>query len=145
MCVCVCVCTFVFKKSSLLIITGATFPGFPSGSNGKESASNAGDPGSIPEWGRSPGEENGFPLQYYYLENSMDGGVWRVTVHGLQSRTRVTNTHPPTYTHTHVPPFHLRRDPKFTFRTNERGYSILSYLRGRQSNLPTVTWILLYC
>ena len=101
-CVCVCVCTFVFKKSSLLIITGATFPGFPSGSNGKESASNAGDPGSIPEWGRSPGEENGFPLQYYYLENSMDGGVWRVTVHGLQSRTRVTNTHPPTYTHTHT-------------------------------------------
>ena len=39
--------------------------GFPGGSDSKESACNAGDPGSIPGWGRSPGEENGNPLQYY--------------------------------------------------------------------------------
>ena len=42
--------------------------GFPSSSDGKASASNAGDPGSIPGLGRSPGEGNGNPLQYSYLE-----------------------------------------------------------------------------
>ena len=48
----------------------------PGGSDGKASACNAGDPGSIPGWGRSPGEGNGTPLQYSCLENSMDGGAW---------------------------------------------------------------------
>ena len=46
--------------------------GFPGGSDGKESACNAGDPGLIPGLGRSPGEEKGNPLQYSGLENSMD-------------------------------------------------------------------------
>ena len=46
--------------------------GFPGGSDGKESASNAGDLGSIPRLGRSPGGRHGNPLQYSYLENSMD-------------------------------------------------------------------------
>ena len=50
--------------------------GFPGGSDGKASVYNAGDPGSIPESGRSPGEGNGNPLQYYCLENPMDRGVW---------------------------------------------------------------------
>jgi len=45
------------------------------GSNGKESVCNAGDPGSIPGMGRSPGEEHGNPLQYSCLENSMDRGA----------------------------------------------------------------------
>ena len=45
---------------------------YPGGSVGKESACNAGDPGSIPGWGRSPGGEKGNPLQYSCLENSMD-------------------------------------------------------------------------
>ena len=45
---------------------------FPGGSDGKESACSAGDPGSIPMSGRSPGEGNGNPLQYSCLENSMD-------------------------------------------------------------------------
>ena len=49
--------------------------GFPSASDGKESACNAGDPGSIPESGRSPGEGNGYPLKYSCLENSMDRGA----------------------------------------------------------------------
>jgi len=48
--------------------------GFPCDSDGKESACNAGDPGSIPGLGRAPGEENGNPLQYSYLENPMDRG-----------------------------------------------------------------------
>ena len=50
---------------------------------GKESACNAGDPGSIPGLGRSPGEGNGNPLQYSCLENPMDRGAWRTTVHGV--------------------------------------------------------------
>ena len=52
------------------------FLGFPSGSDGKESACNAVDLGSIPGSGRSPGEGNGNPLQYSYLENPMDGEAW---------------------------------------------------------------------
>ena len=50
--------------------------GFPHSSVGKESACNAGDLGSIPVLGRSPGEENGNPFQYSCLENAMDGGAW---------------------------------------------------------------------
>jgi len=46
--------------------------GFPCGSDGKESAYNAGDPSSITGWGRSPGEGNGYPLQYSCLEKSME-------------------------------------------------------------------------
>ena len=53
---------------------------FPGGSEGKESACNAGDPGSIPGSGRSPGEGNGSPLQYSCLENPMDRGAWGATV-----------------------------------------------------------------
>ena len=39
--------------------------------------------GLIPGWGRSPGEGNGYPLQYSCLENSMDRRVWWATVHGV--------------------------------------------------------------
>ena len=49
---------------------------FPGSSDGKASAYNAGDPGSIPRSGRSPGEGNGNPLQYSCLENPIDGGAW---------------------------------------------------------------------
>ena len=49
---------------------------FPGGSDGKASAYNAGDPGSVPGSGRSPGEGNGNPLQYPCLENPMDGEAW---------------------------------------------------------------------
>ena len=48
---------------------------FPGGSDGKASAYNAGDPYSIPGWGKSPGEGNGTPLQYSCLENPTDGGA----------------------------------------------------------------------
>ena len=51
------------------------FMGFPGGSDGKASACNAGDPGSIPGSGRSPAEGNGNPLQHSCLENPMDGGA----------------------------------------------------------------------
>ena len=47
------------------------------------SARDIGDADSIPGSGRSPGEENGHPLQYSHLENAMDRGAWRATVHGV--------------------------------------------------------------
>ena len=56
---------------------------FPGGSGGKASAYNAGDLGSIPGSGRSPGEGNGNPLQYPCLENVMDREAWRAAVHGV--------------------------------------------------------------
>ena len=66
--------------------------GFPGGSDSKASACNAGDLGSIPESGRSPGEGNGNPVQYSCLENSMDGGAWWATVHGVaKSWTRLSD------------------------------------------------------
>ena len=55
---------------------------FPCGSDGKESACKAGDPGSIPGSGRSPGEEIGYPF-YSCLKNSVDRGAWWATIHGV--------------------------------------------------------------
>ena len=66
--------------------------GFPCSSVGKESACSAGDPGSIPGLGRSPGEGNGNPLQYPCLENLMDRGTWWIAVHGVaKSRVRLSD------------------------------------------------------
>ena len=53
-----------------------THSGFPGGSDGKESTRNERDLGLIPGLGRSPGEGNNYPLQYFCLENSMDRGAW---------------------------------------------------------------------
>ena len=65
------------------------FLGFPCGSAGKESTCNAGDLGSIPELGRSPGEGKGYPFQYSGLENSMDS-----IVHGVaKSQTGLSDFH----------------------------------------------------
>ena len=62
------------------------------GSDGKESACNVGDPGSTPGLGRSPGEGNGNPLLYSWLENSTDREAWQATVHGVtKSRTRLSD------------------------------------------------------
>ena len=57
--------------------------GLPGGSGSEESAFSAEEPGSIPGWGRSPGEGNGDPLQYSCLENPMDREAWQATVHGV--------------------------------------------------------------
>ena len=66
--------------------------GFPGGSDGKESACNAGDSGSIPGSGRLPGEGNGNPLQYSCLGNPMDRGAWWATSHRVaKSWTRLSN------------------------------------------------------
>ena len=59
--------------------------------SGKESACSAGDAGSVPGSGISPGEGNGYPLQYSCLENPMDRGAWLTTVHGVaKSWTRLS-------------------------------------------------------
>ena len=57
--------------------------GFPGGSDVKEPTWRAGDLSLVPESGRSPEEENDFPLQYSCLENPMDKGAWQATVHGV--------------------------------------------------------------
>ena len=69
------------KRSCGVVLLSAM--DFPGGSDGKESAYNAGDPGSIPGSGRSPGEGSGNPLQYSCLGNPMDGGAWWATVCGV--------------------------------------------------------------
>ena len=68
------------KQQEILLYSkserGNIYTCFPGGSEVKASAWNAGDPGSIPGSGRSPGEGNGNSLQYSCLENPMDGGAW---------------------------------------------------------------------
>ena len=75
----------------MITIVAIKSPGtsFPGGSDGKESASNAGDPGLTPGSGRSPGEGYGYPFQYSCLENR---GAWSATVHSVaKSLTQLSN------------------------------------------------------
>ena len=72
-----------FHFDSIILLFTLILLGFPGGSDGKESACNAGDPGLIPESGRSSGEGNGNSLQYSCLENSMDRGAWWAIVPGV--------------------------------------------------------------
>ena len=94
-----CVCLFNLFLVHLVQQTSTkhilyTKWGFPGDLDSKESAFSAGDRGSIPGSGRSPGEGNGNLLQYSCLENSMDGGVWRATVHGVaKSWTQLSDYH----------------------------------------------------
>ena len=79
-----------------------SFLGFAGGSGGKESACNAGDPGSILGSGRSPWEGTGNLLQYSCLENAMDRGTWQAIVHGVAKNwTWLSDSHTHTHTHTH--------------------------------------------
>ena len=84
-----------------IYIEAYIYIGFPSCSDGKESAFNAGDSGSVPELGRSPVEGNAYPFPYNCQENSMDRGAWRATDRGLQTvgHDWVTNIHSHTHTH----------------------------------------------
>ena len=68
------------------------FLDFPGGSAGKESAFSAGDPGSIPGLGSSPGEGNGNLFQYSCLQNAMDGEAWQATIYGVEkSQLQLSN------------------------------------------------------
>ena len=75
--------------------------GFPGGSDCKGSAGIVGDPGLIPGSGRSPGEGKDYPLQYSRLENSVDRGAWRATVHGVTELDMLNDYHFFTYFHMH--------------------------------------------
>ena len=85
--------SYSLKKPSKIdedVVESARFTkkDFPGGSDGKESAYNIGDPDLTCGLGRFPGEENGSPLQYSYLVNSIDRGAWWTVVHGVtKSRT----------------------------------------------------------
>ena len=73
-----------------LVASSNAVSAFSGGSDGKESACNAGDPGSIPGLGRSPGKGNSCPFQYSCLENSMEIGAWQAALHGVTKiRTRL--------------------------------------------------------
>ena len=75
-----------------MVLGQRLFPGGSDGQDGQESACNVGDSDSIPGSGRSPGEGNGYPLQYSCLENSMDRGTWWASVDGvLTSGTQLSN------------------------------------------------------
>ena len=69
--------------------------GFPGGTDGEEAACSAGNLGSIPGLGGSPGEENGNPLQNSCVENPMDRGAWWATVHGVARVRHDLATKPP--------------------------------------------------
>ena len=66
---------------------------FPGGSDSKASAYNVGDLDSIPVLGRSSGEENGNPVQYLCLENTMERGAWWVAMHGVTKSCTRLRTH----------------------------------------------------
>ena len=88
--------TIVIVTAGESLRTEASFSyrGFPGGSDGKESAYNVGDPGSIPGLRGCLGEENGNPLQCSCLKNHMDRGAWQVTVHGItRSQTQLSDFH----------------------------------------------------
>ena len=80
--------------------------GFPHSSVGKVCACSEGDLGSIPGSGRSPGEGNGNPLQYSCLENPMDRGAWRATVHKVSRVGHNLVTKPP-------PPPRITKTPEY--------------------------------
>ena len=76
---------------------------FPGSRVVKNPPANAADSSLIIGLGRSPGEGNGYLLQYSYLDNSMDRGVWRATVHGVtKSQTQLSNSHTQTHIYIHT-------------------------------------------
>ena len=80
------------EATMMLLRKLKVFEGFPGSSDGKESACNSGDPGSIPGSGKSPGGGNGNSLQYSCLENPIDRRAWWAAVHGVaKSQTRLND------------------------------------------------------
>ena len=104
----------------------------PCGSEGKASACNVGDLGSIPGWRRSPGEGNGNPLQYSCLENPMDGEAWWATVHGVAESDMTGRLH-----------FHFsfQEDPLQEEMTTHSGILVWRIPRAEEpSGLQSMGW-----
>ena len=80
-------------KSGFFVLFQPSLSEFPGGSEVKASACSAGDLGSIPVSGRSPGEGNGNPLQDSSLGNPIDGGAWWATVHGVAESDMTKRVH----------------------------------------------------
>ena len=102
--------------------------GFSHSSVGKESACSAGDLGSIPELERSPGEGNGNPLQYSYLENPMDRGTWQATVDGVTRVQHDLATKPPSAAASR----RLRQE--FSVVSNHSGFSFWHFVTAAIRN-----------
>ena len=100
-------------------------------SDGKASACNVGDLGSIPGLGRSLGEGNGNPLQYSCLENPTDGGAWQATVHGVtKSQTRLSN-----FTHFTCQKSNAQKSPSYSSAVHElRTSRYLGWIQERERN-----------
>ena len=95
----ICVCVYTHMYICIYIYT--------CGSDGKKSACNAGDLGSIPGSGKSPGKGHCNPLQNSCLENPKDRGAWQATVHGVtKSQTQLSNFH--SLTHTYIKVVNLK-------------------------------------
>ena len=98
-CVCVCVCVYIYVYIYIHIYIYNGYFGLPQWLSSKESACNAraaGDSGSYPGWGRSPGGGHGNQLQYSCLNNPMDRGAWQTTVHSItksQAQLKQHSTH----------------------------------------------------
>ena len=89
-----CITYELYSLSLYIYIYTHWCVGFPGGSDGKEFAYNVEDMGLIPGLRRSPGEGNGYPLQYSCLENSMDSRAWQATVQGIaKSWTHLSDFH----------------------------------------------------
>ena len=103
-------CLLAFRFPSLNYLL-PTVLGFPGGSDVREFACNAGDLGSIAGLRRSPGEGNGYLIQYSGLENSMDRGAWQAMVHGVANTTERLSLSFPLYSLPHCVPCSLQPDP----------------------------------
>ena len=111
--------------------------GFPSGSDSKEPACNAGDRGSSPRLGWSPWEGNGYPLQYSCLENAMDRRAWQATVHGVaKSQTCLSDFHSLTHIQTH----NLVQTLMFTWMTIITSMCVRTELLSLHSSAAGTPW-----
>ena len=113
---------------------------FPCSSDNKESACNAGDMGSIPGSGRSPGEGHGNPLQCSCLENPMDRGAWQAKVHGVaRSQIRWKQL---TVSHTSTPGIQGKGDRKAFVSRSLTGSYLVSTVLFTHGNIHLITILL---
>ena len=119
---------------------------FPGDSNGRESACNAGDLGSIPRLGRSPGEGNGYPLQYSCVENLMVRGAWQATVHGA-TRVRydwAINTNLTNWRIVHKLPMIINTISKLCELLNRQSFYHMNYWHAWGLVIARITEPLIY-